>query len=642
MICGFVKVNTRRVALCFLTGVAFAAICLSYNLWQNGLVFIGLAILLMPSEIDLGNSSILKAIWYIIVATISFLLIQLTVNASVRAVGMLRITYNVVAIIMLYLIAYSVCGKEKASIIGVTTVLIAIATIDYYIVRFRGRELSPADILSIRTAINVSEGFNYTPGLTLVSSWIQFMEFIVVNAGIRFQSYASGIKQRTMAFGTAILCFLVVFAGIGEVTPHHFGTSGAGINGFIINFLAQTRSIIVEIPNGYDENNVLLIEQKYLKNEENSGHKPDIIVIMDESFADLKILGAEIQTNREVMPFLDSLEENTVRGFALSSVFGGNTANSEYEFLTGNTMLFLPDDSVPYQQFIKENRYSLAWYLKGKGYYTLAMHPFFSSGWMRTSAYPYLGFDEYEFIEAFPQKDLIRGFVSDSEMIQHLILRYNELVLDNRPVFIFGITMQNHGGYEYTGEDFTNTIELIGYEKEYPKAEQYLSLIYESDKALEQLISYFSSIEREVVVVFFGDHLPSLEEDFFREIHGGAFSGPDEEILKYKVPFIIWANYDIQEEKDIDTSINYLAAKAFQATGIEINAYQRFLLKASSVIPEVNAFGFRSMSQKRFLNKTEDTSARNAEENDLLKEYSYLQYNNMFGETLNNTFYQFY
>ena len=127
---------------------------------------------------------------------------------------------------------------------------------------------------------------------------------------------------------------------------------------------------------------------------------------MDESFADLNVLGPHFRTNYEITPFINSLRENAVRGYALSSVYGGDTANSEYEFLTGNSMFFLPESTVPYQQYIKNETYSIVTYLKGQGYTTLAMHPYNSSGWMCTTVYPLLGFDSYVFIEDFPQKNM--------------------------------------------------------------------------------------------------------------------------------------------------------------------------------------------------------------------------------------------
>ena len=549
--------NRKRTVICVLIGIITCSMSLTQNLWQNGIVFLGLSILMMPSEINLKNNIVFILGWIGIASVTTFLLVQLTVNASIHAVGLLRISYNVLIIMIFMLIFYVLSGNVQFSAISVTVLLIIVATADYYVLRFRVREIVPADFLSIRTAFNVAEGLDFIPGVTLVFSWLQLIEYVVVCKSVKVEPGALSIKKRLILIGTAVLFSLYSISGCRNVKPHHYGTSGAGFNGFIANFLAQIDDMKVDPPDGYSEEAIYQIEQKYADNEKDNkyAHNPDIIVIMDESFSDFEVLGDELRTNQPVTPFIDSLKENTVSGYALSSVFGGDTANSEFEFLTGNSMLFLPESSVPYQQFIKENRYSLARYLKEKGYHTLAMHPFLSSGWMRTTVYPFLGFDEYEFIEAFPQKDLIRGFVSDEEMFEHLTQKYEELTSDDSSVFIFGVTIQNHGGYNYTGKGFVNTIDLIGYRNEYPRAEQFLSLIHESDIAVQHLVEYFSNNDREIVIVFFGDHFPSLEADFFYEVHGGNFRS-DERFSLYKVPFFIWANYDIREEEDVDTSIN--------------------------------------------------------------------------------------
>ena len=109
---------------------------------------------------------------------------------------------------------------------------------------------------------------------------------------------------------------------------------------------------------------------------------PNIIVIMDEAFSDLAVLG-DFQTSEDCMPFVHKMMAgagNTVSGWLNVSVCGGNTANTEFEFLTGHTMRFLPGGSIPYQQYVREETDSLAWQLRGLGYRTIAMHPYNASG----------------------------------------------------------------------------------------------------------------------------------------------------------------------------------------------------------------------------------------------------------------------
>lgn len=221
-------------------------------------------------------------------------------------------------------------------------------------------------------------------------------------------------------------------------------------------------------------------------------------------------------------------------------MFGGVTPNSEYEFLSGNSMFFLPTGSIVFQQYLDEQPYSLVSYLKGIDYNCIGMHPYYSNGWERQKVYPLLGFDECYFLDDYPREDLIRRFVSDREAFEVMTQRYEDHKRESdQNTFMFLVTMQNHGGYTYEGEDFEQTIRLEGYSEDFPDAEQYLSLIHETDDAVSWLVDYLSNLDRKCVLVFFGDHMPALSDSFYIEMHGGEYTYLDEEELKRSVPFFV-------------------------------------------------------------------------------------------------------
>lgn len=251
-----------------LIGIITCSVSLTQNLWQNGLVFLGLSILMMPSEINLKNNIVFILGWIGAASAITFLLVQLTVNASIHAVGLERISHNVLIIMIFVLIFYVLSGNLQFSTISVTALLILVATADYYVLRFRGREIVPADFFSIRTAFNVAEGFNFIPGVTLVFSWMQFIEYVVVCKEIKVKPNILSFKKRLVLVGAVVLFTLYTIWGCKNVKPHHFGTSGAGINGFIVNFLVQIDDMKVDPPDGYNDEAVYEIEKKYSHNPE--------------------------------------------------------------------------------------------------------------------------------------------------------------------------------------------------------------------------------------------------------------------------------------------------------------------------------------------------------------------------------------
>jgi phosphoglycerol transferase MdoB-like AlkP superfamily enzyme len=170
------------------------------------------------------------------------------------------------------------------------------------------------------------------------------------------------------------------------------------------------------------------------------------------------------------------------------------------------------------------------------------------------------------------------------------------------PLFIFGVTMQNHGGYNYEGDNYTQQITVDDLDKKYPDAEQYLSLIHETDKAVEYMITYFQSVDEDVVILFYGDHQPKLDEAFYEAIGETTVDTLDEQQKRYKVPFFIWANYDIEERNDIDcNSLNYLSSYVYDVAGIELPPYNKFLQDMENVVPAMNANGFYSPAAEGFL-----------------------------------------
>ena len=350
---------------------------------------------------------------------------------------------------------------------------------------------------------------------------------------------------------------------------------------------------------------------------------------MDESFSDLGVLG-DFSTDTEVTPFISSLKENTVSGYALVSVHGGNTANSEYEFLTGNSMAWLSPSSVPYQQYLRSPSYSMVSWLKLRcNYKCIAMHPYLPNGWNRPNAYRYLGFDECHFMEDFPQEKYVRDRISDQEMFEYLADLYEKE--KSRPLFLFGVTMQNHGSYNYRG-GFTNTVSLSDNIGRFPDVELYLSLIHETDKAVEWLIRYFQNVEEDVVIVFFGDHQPSISDAFFEAVSASSAFSLDERQKLYKVPFFIWSNYDREDEWIDCVSLNYLSSYVYEAAGLALPPYNRFLRELEQTIPAINANGFYSLAERRFLSLDE----ANAEERLWLDRYEALQYNNIVDKAHRN------
>lgn len=391
----------------------------------------------------------------------------------------------------------------------------------------------------------------------------------------------------------------------------------------------------------FDE--VIIDEENPVRGTEDTVQKnmeyPNIVVIMNEAFSDLSVWG-EFETTEEVMPFFKGLQEEAVGGELYVSVKGGNTANTEFEFLTGDTMGFLPTGSVPYQQYINAETPSLASYLKSLGYSTTAIHPYNASGWDRDTVYEDFGFDEFLSRTDFVNPYTMRGYISDRSAFEKIIEQFEKKETGTSS-FIFEVTMQNHGAYSKESPDFETYINFAGTAGQTTSekaTEKYLTLMHETDLALEELVSYFESLDEPVVLVMFGDHQPS---DYITNVIQRICGVEAEDTLEYsqqgyRVPFVIWSNYGLEHAYYEGISVNYLSGILMDAAQIPMTGYQQFLTELREVVPVVNANVFRD-SEGTFYSWDE---LENSDYADLLNDYKILQYNHLVdGKNRADTFF---
>ncbi len=533
---------------------------------------------------------------------------------------------NILCVLLVYLLVQVFTNNSGLTCMIAHSGFLLLGFINYFVYMFRGNEFSFSDLRSIGTGLSVAD--NYRLRLEDRGAYVLLATTLFFALVCRCRvSFVHRLHMRIMAVMGAVLCGIVVTANVYSVNTETWEQKGSYRNGYILNYVLGIRDSFISAPEGYSGEAVAELEKKYSVKETSAvlpDREPTIIVIMNESFADLGVLG-ELHTNMPLTPFYDSLYENTTKGYALSSVFGAKTPNSEWEFMTGNSMAFLPEGSVVYQQYIDSKPASIVSGLKGRGYTCVAMHPYYASGWSRNQVYPDLGYDEMHFIEDFDQTKVIRDYISDRELYEKVIERYENRKV-NEKLYLMGITMQNHGGYTETHENFPENYYKIG--RSYTDANQYFSLVHESDKALEYFISYFSEVDEPVEIVFFGDHQPSLNSNFYPILNGKGLSGLTEDELEklYMVPFFIWTNYDTPEETVEITSLNYLSTLALEKAGMELFPYNRFLSEMMEVVPALNSRGYYSRTQGRYLHLDEAAG----EEAAWLRRYEQLQYNSMF------------
>lgn len=517
-------------------------------------------------------------------------------------------------------------------------IALLIGLIDYFVVQFRSNPVMPWDIFSIKTAAVVADNYEYSlEPRALICAVIMILVFAGTWLIPKWDKMILPIRVGGSIIGLVLLVLLTNYVQTPQAvktfrlydklfTPNTMTYK----DGTVVAFLMQCQYLKVEEPEGYsrEKAETLLADIESVENDPISSESetmeelPNIIVIMNEAFSDLSILG-EYTTNMDEMPFMRSLMAgayNTVSGYMDVSVLGGNTANTEFEFLTGDTMAFLPHGSIAYQQFLHGQTSSVASTLKDLGYRTVALHPYRASGWERNEVYPYLGLDAFYSQADFENPLIYRKYISDQSDIEKVIEIYEQN--PEQPLFMFNVTMQNHSSYSDVFDNFTPQIEVEGTDS--VALNQYLSLLYESDKALQQLIQYFDRLDDPTIIVFFGDHQPtdSVVAPIYKLNGESVYSISEEELrLRYKVPYVIHANFDIEEACNVPMSSNYLGIKTLETAGIPLNPYQQFLANKYDAFPSVSVLQIQDENGNVY-------SADQKEE--LLNDYQIMQYYHLF------------
>ncbi|NBI09482.1 LTA synthase family protein [Colidextribacter sp. OB.20] len=534
-----------------------------------------------------------------------------------------QVLMNMIFYYCIFTVLRLLLGRNRRAAAAGAAVCFLFGLVNHYILRFRGRILFPADITGWRTAANVASGFDYSVDIYITQAAILLTAYLALVFFCTPQRERARLSPLAgIALWGSMICYCYAFFCTGMLPALDIYTQQwvTQRNGFLLNFSIALRYSSVDKPEGYSRDRVLELAEEYPGVPADLEKKPvNIVVIMNESFGDLTIFDS-LDASEDPTPFLHSLEENTVKGWMYSSVTGGGTATIEFEYLTGFTSLFQPPHTVAYQLYVEEGMPSLAALAGSQGYATTAFHPYKSSGWNRIIAYDYLDFDRQMYEEDVPSPYLIRSYISDQSDYE-MIYRATE---GEETSFFFNVTMQNHSGYAQGWRNLERSILLPDNLKSADRtAEQFLALMRESDKALEQLIGYYSQCEEPTLVVFFGDHQPPLTNAFYEALYGKKLSErTTEEVMRqYAVPFFIWANYDIEERQDVVISPNFLGVLTAQTAGLPLTGYMEFLSELYEVMPAVTPVGFVT-ADGQFLKKSELSE----EQKDWLWKYEVLNY----------------
>lgn len=589
-----------------------------------------------------------QALLFIVLGFLEFISIELFLDHNPLTLEIDLIIKNVILYLLSNLILLSLFHRMRPAMLFSSFCVICLGTINYLLQLFRGYGLVFMDLYAIHTAVAVAGCYSFEWKPCFLAGMA--VGILSVFLCLLFPAKRNKYFQKRMCLlslagfvSSAVFFFWIFSSGtffrdVNDLTWDH--RIGIHDYGYFLYFAANAEIPHVSEPDGYSPQQAEEILSRYMDNEgENSlsdsqepreisalsaGKNPNLILIMNEAYSDLRVLGEDFYTNQPVMPFYDSLQENTIKAYAESSVYAGYTSNSEFEFLTGCSKAFLPGN--PYLQYITEPLPSLITTIKEqKGYETAtALHPYIPSGYSRNRVYPLLGFDTFFSLEDFSEQEYIREYVSDSWDYRQICELYERKDADTS-LCLFNVTMQNHNPYtaDWISDDPVKAAGWLGDQK----VNQYLSLIKKSDDALQELVSYFDRQSEPTLILLFGDHQPRLPDQFYKQLMGKFPTqfGDEDVMKKHLVPYLLWANYDIPKQSTETTSLNYLSGLLLETAGLQTTAFQRFLLDMEKHLPSISANGYYDAEGK--LGRIEQPEG---EAEKWLWEYEILQYYYLF------------
>lgn len=484
-----------------------------------------------------------------------------------------KLAFNSVFIILL-LIVFSALFRSLAIANMIVAPVIALFSFALNVVCIiTGDPLLPSDFLLAGNLDNIVsfvelpvQRADIAAGLIVILSVaVGFMFF-----GKRFPKGKNYIRIPAFVISAAIFSVMMYFFGFNhtfryDILPK-FGVYVTATehkadymrNGALLSFVPKMGDLSAPKIEGYSQNSIKEIKDGF-KERDGFYHyddvKPDVIVIQNEAWWDPTKL-ENVSFSSDPLEYYRSGAERTYTGEMITPVFAGGTCMPEFEYLTGFNTMFLPANCYPYIQAITSDTPSIARVFKENGYRTEAIHTFKKSFYGRNKAYKFMGFDNFTDISDMEDPE-IRGFyVSDRDMADEIIKKYENASGEN--IFIYGITMQNHGDYEKTryGWHEINVKSDTLSESELSGLKDFTQGVRDADVMFRQLTEYFENAERPVVVMMYGDHLPLLGNEGSTYVSGGmiendgTFDYKKHEDL-FKTPYIIWSNYDLSTEYEI-------------------------------------------------------------------------------------------
>lgn len=566
-----------------------------------------------------GARALLTACVVIACATCAFFSLEVAYAEGAPAVRPAYALLELGLIALLLLALLFAAQRRGAGLVLGAGALALVGVAQFFVADFKAYVIMPSDLMVLGTAAAVAGGYVYAIGDQVLFCLGFFL--LAVAAAALLPEPGRGRARRVAAnLGAAAGCAVLLAAAV--CVPSYADDLGVSVSGwaplasyrsqgFLPSFIELAQGMSLEAPEGYTDEAARELERAYAAAYDEgpgagagraaaeaqfSEERPSVVVIVDETFADLNELVGSGWGYAGPERY-NALDDALMRGSLTVSTTGGGTCNTEFELLTGISLGFVGEGTYPFSFYDLSGVGSLPRQLAELGYVTTAMHPNLPTNYNRTVAYPALGFDAFLSEGDFAGAERFHSGVSDAETFD-LVLELLEA--DERPQLIYDLTMQNHSSYDQDNLGEVPQYAFDGLDAGgCAQLSEYLACIEETDRALAEFLARLEELDRPVVVLFLGDH-QSYVAPWLNDAARPGEAEPGHSLRLYETTYRVWANYDVagraQESARVDASAANVAALMLDAIGAPLSDYQKAQVVSYAEVPALSVMGVRDAS----------------------------------------------
>lgn len=547
--------------------------------FKNLLQFVYLSLIINLLIETLNRSSLLEALKHVVTNPFVFL-------------------YNTLIVLLTFSIAFLV--KRRLFVATIVSVIwIGFAITNAVLLSFRVTPFTAVDLSLMNEAIPMIHVYltNWQIVLIVVGAIVVITGIVLLF--IFAPKYKKGVSRiRNAVCITALFSSILLLTSLGVSTKSlakNFGNLADAYKdyGFVYCFTNSLVNTGIDKPKDYCEQKMEELAEDSLTTpsdiEDDKKETPNIIMIQLESLYDVTLM-KDYTYSEDPLPNYHALQEKFSHGFLNVPSVGAGTANTEFEILTGMNLDFFGPGEYPYKTILKEKTCeSMAYNLKELNYSTHAIHNNDGTFYGRNQVFSNLGFDTFTSLEYMHNVELNpMGWAKDNVLVDEII---KSLKSTKEQDFVYTISVQGHGRYPGSEDDFSvtdsQTLSSASTTQERPQYtldegytpsadaitvdgiaeddrcafEYYVNQIHEMDAMLGTLISELEKLDEDVVLVFYGDHLPSL----------GIEPSDLENDNIYQTSYVIWDNMDLPKI-DMDMEAYQLTSSILKRLNID-NGY---------------------------------------------------------------------